>query len=421
MLAHDDELVAAEPAHHITVADEQPQPFGDLSKERIAHRMAVGVVHRLEPIEVQEQHADGLLETRRPRQCLIEQAAQQGSVGQTGQRIVRGRVQQFGLGAPQLRDVDRLHRAVQGRAAVIPDQRCRDLDVHRRTVGGDVPLRATVGGGVAGDEVAETFDVVVDVVGMGELPEVPADDVGDLVAEHRGEARVHAQQPSIERRLGHADGRVVEHPPQPLPGFVDDVGVQAAVRQLSTGEDERQLIVLDDDVAGDHLDGQPVHTERAKPEDDRLLHTRPPRLRAHQQLRGQRQVVRVDDVDGRSPDPVFPGPSEQLLGAAVGVADRSGLIEDHHQLSEMIDHFRGEFGELAIVHGGTIDGSREARGDALTWPLPNRAPCVRMSEYGAEATTVGCGSHTWYGRLVPGQDDRFRLSLRTRARRLVRC
>src|SRR4029450_6562914 len=53
-VAHDDELVAAEPSHGVAVAPRAPQPIPELHEDPVAGVVADTVVEDLEPVEVEE-------------------------------------------------------------------------------------------------------------------------------------------------------------------------------------------------------------------------------------------------------------------------------------------------------------------------------------------------------------------------------
>ncbi len=86
----DDELVAADPRHRIGGPHRRAQAIGDLLEERVADRVAEGVVDRLEPVEVDQQHGAGLAGPGEARQGFGEALAQEQPVRQAGQRIEAG-------------------------------------------------------------------------------------------------------------------------------------------------------------------------------------------------------------------------------------------------------------------------------------------------------------------------------------------
>jgi len=80
------ELVTAHACNDITGPDQSAQPLGDLTKDRVARFVAIEVVDRLEPIEIDEQHCHGRVVGEQARQALQQEAA----VGEAGQSVVPG-------------------------------------------------------------------------------------------------------------------------------------------------------------------------------------------------------------------------------------------------------------------------------------------------------------------------------------------
>lgn len=56
--------------------------------------MAEAVVYRLEPVKVQAKHSDALA-ARQPLQRLLQLLLEQGPVGEVGQRIMTGEMDNF--------------------------------------------------------------------------------------------------------------------------------------------------------------------------------------------------------------------------------------------------------------------------------------------------------------------------------------
>jgi hypothetical protein len=81
------ELVAAEACDGVSVADDRAQTLADALDHDIAVEVAERVVDLLEAIEVHHEHGDHPLAVARG-QCLLEQAVEQRTVGQAGQRVL---------------------------------------------------------------------------------------------------------------------------------------------------------------------------------------------------------------------------------------------------------------------------------------------------------------------------------------------
>ena len=138
------ELVPAQPGDEVALADHAPDPPRHLPQQLVPGRVAVRVVHRLEPVEVEDQQRQtGRPVLRRddePGQPLRQQRA----VRQAGERVVLGLVTER-LGALALGEVDQ-HELDGGRVARHRDGAGVDqqlgpveppaADLHRRRTAG---------------------------------------------------------------------------------------------------------------------------------------------------------------------------------------------------------------------------------------------------------------------------------------------
>ncbi len=88
--AQHDELVAAEPADRVPLADRPPQPFSDGPQQLIPGRVAVVVVDVLEAVDVDEQGSgDGTQLGCRALDQLFGPVQDQRAVGEPGERVVQ--------------------------------------------------------------------------------------------------------------------------------------------------------------------------------------------------------------------------------------------------------------------------------------------------------------------------------------------
>ena len=143
ILDQDGELVAAEPGDGVGGTGAGAEALGGQHQQLVALAVTKAVVDLLEVIEVEEEHGDGVPLPLRELERVIHAVAEEGAVGQPGERVVEGLVQQLLLEALPLGDVAGVeHDAVHDRVAqqVGGD----DLGVERRTVG---LLEAPLGGG----------------------------------------------------------------------------------------------------------------------------------------------------------------------------------------------------------------------------------------------------------------------------------
>ena len=106
----------AQACHGILGAHRGAQPRSDDAQQLVSGRMPEGVVDELEAVQVDEQQRDllplapGALQ--RPRQVVLELQA----VGQPGQRVVMGQVQQPLFGLLERADIGEQRHVVQGPA-----------------------------------------------------------------------------------------------------------------------------------------------------------------------------------------------------------------------------------------------------------------------------------------------------------------
>ena len=94
ILDDDHELVAAEARQQVGLAQRGRELARDALQELVADPVAERVVDVLEPVEVDEQHADATAAALRLRNRLRQALVQQQAIGQSGQRVARGHVLQ---------------------------------------------------------------------------------------------------------------------------------------------------------------------------------------------------------------------------------------------------------------------------------------------------------------------------------------
>ncbi len=240
VLDQDAELVPAEPRHGVRgpTAGQEPLRRGD--EQPVALGVAKAVVHLLEVVEVEEQHRDVPALPARERQRVADPVAEERAVGEPGQRVVEGLVQELLLEALAFADVaDVEHDAANGR---VLDQVGGDgLGLERGPVGlAEPPLD---GGREAGREAGVAKE------GHGALPVL------------RHQERVHGEAEEALRIVAQHPGRRGAHEPDRPVGLDHENHVR---RVLHEGA-ETGLV-----VAGSRLGEKPdVLADRKElPEDD---------------------------------------------------------------------------------------------------------------------------------------------------------
>ena len=120
------ELVAAEPRQQIGLAQPLAEHRGDRADQLVPCRMAEGVVHVLEVVEVQQQHGALASVARVPREVRLELVLEAAPVGEAGERIMVGEVLEPALEALALRDVLGVDDEVGRAPLVVAQQRAAD-------------------------------------------------------------------------------------------------------------------------------------------------------------------------------------------------------------------------------------------------------------------------------------------------------
>ena len=219
----DGEFVAAEPRDHILAAGGPAKALCDLAQERVADRVAEGVVDRLEAVEVEHQHRQRRARPGRLGQRRVEVVVQADAVAQSGERLLPG----------QGRAADMLGHVLEGEGeAAGRERRQRGLDealvaerevqaegaagTHRLGEGGAFQLRAAAGRRQGRDREADQFGAAQQRrrAGIGEghrAARVEQDERGGHLGERRLERRRARKRWSGEG--GHAAGQRPVGPP----------------------------------------------------------------------------------------------------------------------------------------------------------------------------------------------------------------
>ena len=182
------ELVATEPRDGVAVADQAGEPHGAGHQQLVADLLAHGVVHDLEVIQVDEQHADGLTLLPGRGELPGDPLLEEQPVGQPGQRVVEGLVLEllFELVLPGNVPQGE-HQAGHGRVGAQIAGPDLDIDAHA-VAAGDPPVQVTGTEARVGRDLHEGAEQVVALAVRDEVPQVRALH-GDVAEDARGRRR----------------------------------------------------------------------------------------------------------------------------------------------------------------------------------------------------------------------------------------
>lgn len=131
--AEHDEFVAAQARHRVLGAQGLADALGQVDQQGVAGMVAVGVVDRLESVQVEEQHGEIALAAAGAFDGLFQPVFQQDAVGQLGQRVVQRQLHQFLVGLGQRRG----QRRGAGFEAVVQHRHHQGDGQHAEGDGGD--------------------------------------------------------------------------------------------------------------------------------------------------------------------------------------------------------------------------------------------------------------------------------------------
>ena len=322
LLAHHDELVAAEPGDGVGDPAASRMRAGERSQDDVTGSVAVGVVDDREAVDVDDQDREpGGLAGGEPGQRALDPVVEERAVGQAGQRVVHGRVVEGLVGADEGGDVVVDDEGAAGGQPAQPHRvgGAFALDGAGHVVRGDLAVEdaAQAGQRLAGpalvaprgqDRGIAGADACSDRTGCG-TGEVAGDRVGPAPVggdhgpgpvEHGDRLAQRVEHPTLGRV---ADGEGVDGP-LALDRVADRAAQQLAVElaeqdvvlgALVHREDAEALVVVvvDDDDDGDR--GDEVRRARTcsrapeSPADERDE-------RAHGQLAGERRIGAVSDL-----------------------------------------------------------------------------------------------------------------------------
>ena len=199
VLAQDHELVPTQSRHRVARSHDVRQPAGDLDQQRVAGRMPVGVIDRLETVQVAEQYGERAIArpSGEPRQGRLDPVQQHGPVRQIGKAVVERLPGQPLLGDPAGGDVLDLEQdaaALHGVGELGHGQQRPQLGA----VGPDQPSLARQAGPPLGERPAAQGGQRPTVLRHGQLQDVgQRQQRGLIAAEQPAQGRVDLQRPTL--------------------------------------------------------------------------------------------------------------------------------------------------------------------------------------------------------------------------------
>ena len=216
MIAQDDELVAAGARDQVGRFAGRDEPVGEVTEQPVTGRVAEGVVHKLEPVDVDTDEPAHRLLTAIARRREVKAGDEHRSVRETGEGIVKRVVLEFGLAPALARYI--VHLAQVGHHAVLTAH-LGDIDVgvDDRPVGtNEVPF-APVSPWLLGE--ANITALRGEVAGMEELRESMPRQLGLVAPEHLAQRGVRQHEVAIRVERRHPDPR--DFKPETLFGRLD--------------------------------------------------------------------------------------------------------------------------------------------------------------------------------------------------------
>ena len=332
VLAQDDELVAAEPAHGVARSQLVLQPVGHVHQQAVAGRVPEGVVDDLEVVEVAEQDADAPPAAPAAGQGEVEAVEQQGAVGQPGERVVGRLVLEPALERLALGDVaEHSRRELEPAVAVAVGEHLRQHGDHLAVVAHGVELARPGAGGGHG-----RHDLGAEAVEAGGRERGAQRQVVEVVVAHPEEAPGGGVQ-VLDAPAGVGDRHQVARE-------LEDVGEAAqlalgrhpVVDQAGVQGDAPDVGVVEH-VGADDLDVVPAAVLVAQLDGGRVRDAGPGG-EAGQLVGDEADVVGVDQVEAVDAHQVVGRPAEHALGALGDPHDRALAVDHRHRVVAALHH-----------------------------------------------------------------------------------
>ena len=183
VLDHHGELVAAEPRTRVLGSNRRAKPLRDDHEKLVADTVSEAVVHRLEVVQVDEEHGEEVLTPRSSLDGVRDSLGEERAVGETRERIVERLIRELNLERPALSDIARGENDtadVRGVEKVVEHA----LELHDRAV---LPAETEITGHRSAHRRAHVSEEPAEPLGVvfgEELREAPADELVFAVAEN---------------------------------------------------------------------------------------------------------------------------------------------------------------------------------------------------------------------------------------------
>ena len=339
-LDQDRELVTAQARHRVGAPGTRQEPLGGGDQQPVALGVAQAVVHRLEVVEIEEQHRHGVAAPLRQRQRVTHPVPEQCPVGEPGERVVERLMGELLLQPLPLAHVagvehDALHRGV------VQQVGRQDLGMEPGAVLlAEAPLhRARDAGHQAG--IAEERGGPLAVLGVEQLRHRLPHHRGRVVAQHPRGRGAHEADGAVHP--GHHDhvGRVLHQRSEarlvlPRGRLGEQPDVLAHRQQLAADHQHRDQQRADREPAqrvGPWLERH--HQQQRVGRPHRQVRQRADRLEpGHRHRRGSPRRHRAAQVQLRARDQHHVAQQEHRVGPVGAPAPRLEL----HQVEGEVRH-----------------------------------------------------------------------------------
>ena len=345
----DDELVATEAGEDGLVTQGGPQAVGHRRQQRVADAVPEAVVDGLEVVEVDEQQGHV------PRCCLLQQRIdagdQLGAVGQAGEVVVGRRPLQPFRCPALLRDVLDV-RDGERDTLVLGDRHPR-AGPDELTVAAQVALVEQIGVGDAQLEAGAMGGGGPQVVGVRDLADRAADEVGHRPGQHVGQRAVGVDDRRVvEPHECHAGRRRVEGLLEAAPGLLQCPHPLLPLGDVAQADDHCSAgLAWEVDVGLDDRRRRSLRLQQPQREGRHGV-TAPTSGQPLGELVAVLHQLVEPETDERAA-------ARQLGGLGVGAADDAVVVDRHDAFRQVVQ----EQPQLGLGVDQPVDGAVEVTGD----------------------------------------------------------